>query len=166
MSKRKDIVDRVKLLLNDIKVSNGFPIDIKTISDNILDTDNLHKEDTPAISVSIYTGGSNSIITTGTNIDTVLNLTLNCFIYTNPGDNPLAELDKLLQSIEHAILNGKYSAPWNNKYKTASLNELPYVYYVGFDDMFNTDDGLLSLDQKAYARWNLTIKYIHSTFEP
>lgn len=166
MSKRKDILDRVKLLLNDIKVINGFPLNIITVSDNILDIDNLHKEDTPAISVSIYTGGTNSIITTGTNIETVLLLTLNCFIYTNPGDNPLLELDKLLQSIEHAILNGKYSAPWNDKYKTASLNGLFYVYYVGFDDMFNTDDGMMSLDQKAYARWNLTIKYVHSTYEP
>ena len=165
-SKRLAIINRIKLLLGSITVANGFPITVKTITERILDIDNLHSEESPAISISIASSGSNTLITTGTNIDSVLNITLNSFIYCQPNENPVSDLDKLLWSIEHAIMNGTVNAPWNNKYKTATLNELPYVYYVSFDEAFNTDEGILSMYQKGYARWMLTVKYLKSTVNP
>jgi len=165
-SKRLEILNRIKSLLNNIKIINGFPINIITVSERILDIDNIHCEETPAIGISISSGGSNSLITTGTNIDTVLNIILNFFIYTQPEENPITELDKLLWSTEFALLNGTPNTPWNNKFKTASLNSLGNVYYVSFDEQFNTDEGILSMYKKAFARWSLTVKYLKSTTNP
>ena len=78
----------------------------------------------------------------------------------------MEKLDELLYSVEFAILNGTPNSPWNDKYKTASLNGLTYVHTVSFDEQFNTDEGILSLFDKAYARWPLTIKYLRSTISP
>jgi hypothetical protein len=167
-TKRKQILDQVETLLKNIKISNGFNIDLldNNISHRVLDIDNLHSEDTPHISLSIGSGSPNTFITTGSNIDSTLVIILDIYIYTQPEIDPVEELDNFLQDIERAILNGTPNSPWNDKYKTASLDGLPFVYSVSFEEQMNTDEGLLSLHQKAFARWPLTIKYLRSTINP
>jgi hypothetical protein len=165
-SKRKLILDRVESLLGDVTLANGFPIEIKTISREELDFEKFHSEDSPVVMLSIGSAGANSFITTGSNIDSIINIIIRAYIYTQPEEIAVNELDKLLWSIQHMLMNGTVSSPWNDKYKTASLNELSFVYYSSFDDMFNTDEGLQSLEGKAWAVWPLTVKYLASTINP
>jgi hypothetical protein len=168
-SKRFAILQQVESLLSNISIANGFPLDLADdgISHEQLDINDLHSEDTPHISLSIGSGGANSFITTGSSIDSVLNIILDSYIVVQPGIDVVENLDQLLYSIEFAIFNGTPNTPWNDKYKTASLGGvLTYVYSVSFDEQFNTDEGLLSLMGKAYARWSLTISYLRSTINP
>lgn len=165
-SKRLTILQRVESLLSNISIANGFPITIKNISHEVLDINDVKSENTPYIALSLGSGGANTFITTGANVDSMINIIIDSYLVIQPGEDILSKLDDLLYSIEYAILNGTPNSPWNDKYKTASLNGLTYVYSVSFDEQFNTDEGLFSLMKKAYARWSLTVKYLHSTIEP
>lgn len=165
-SKRKQILDRVESLLGAISTANGFPLNINKISHEVLDINELNFEDTPSLSLTIGSGGSNTFITTGSNVDTVLNIIIDGYIYAQPDEDVVEKLDELITSVEHTILNGTINNPWNDKYKTASLNELNFVYFVSFDEQFNTDEGLLTLDKKGWFRWTLTVKYLKSTTNP
>lgn len=165
-SKRYQILDRVKSLLENISVANGFEIDVVTVSTEILDIQNLHLEDCPALCLSIASGGVSTGLTTGTNIESMLNIGIDAFVYTQPGERPVEELDKLLKATEFALRNGTPNTPWNDKYKSVSLNGLTFVYDVSFEEQFNTDEGIMSLDDKGWARWPLAVRFLYSTFDP
>ena len=165
--KKLAILNQVISLLSAITVANGFPLTVIKVSTEDLDINDIRSEDTPHICLSFGSAGNNAFTTTGSNIDSVMTVIIDCYIVTQPEVNPTLELDKLLWSVEHALLNGTPNTPWNDKYKTASLGGvLDYIYYVSFDDLSNTDEGLLTLINKAYARQAVTIKYLRSTINP
>lgn len=165
-SKRKQILDRVEQLLATITVANGFPIDINKISHEVLDIQKINFEDTPSFALSIGSGGSNTFITTGSNVDSIVNIIIDGYIYVQPDEDVVEELDNLMTSMEQAILAGTVDTPWNDKYLTASLNGLIFVYFVSFDEQSNTDEGQLSLNKKGWFRQSLTVKYLKSTTNP
>lgn len=165
-TKRKQIIDRIVLLLDSITLANGFFTDLGSgavspgvISRNQNAIPNFSRNKGPFVTV-VFNNMTWEPETSNPSEEVTELIAIDLYVSpTDSSSDPYEVMDKLLADIEYALFNAGSPTATPTKFNQVSLNGLGFITATEKLSFFN-DQGELLLDEgTAWGRLTIQIKY-------